>query len=67
MTVERADEGFDDWPAAADPINAALLPVIEHIFAVAADGSPERAAAMNEVLQIAERIRAALAPKPRLN
>jgi len=67
MTVERADEGFDDWPAAAvDPINTALLPVVEHIFAVAADGSPERAAALGEVLAVAERIKQALAPKPRL-
>jgi hypothetical protein len=64
MTAERADE-FEPWPA-PDPLNTALLPVIEFVFATAADGSPERAAALNEVLAVAERIRAALAPKPRL-
>jgi hypothetical protein len=63
--IER-DDSDADWPAAVDPINAALLPVIEHIFAVAADGSPERAAALSEVLQIAGRIKQALTPKPTL-
>jgi hypothetical protein len=69
MAIERddSDEGFEPWPAATDLINTSLLPVLEHIFAVTADGSSERAAALSEVLQIAERIRAALAPKPRLN
>jgi hypothetical protein len=64
MTIEP-DE-FENWPAGTDPINTALLPVIEHIFAVTAAGSPERKAALNEVLAVAERIKQALVPKPRL-
>jgi hypothetical protein len=67
MTVARDDSDFEPWPVAVDPINAALLPMVEHVFAVTADGSPERAAALGEVLAVAERIKAALAPKPRLN
>jgi hypothetical protein len=67
MTAEPDDTEFEHWPAGVDPINTALLPVLEHIFAVAADGSDERKAALGEVLAVAERIRAALAPKPRLN
>jgi hypothetical protein len=56
-----------ELPAAGDPIRAALLPMIEHIFAVTADGSPERAAAMNVALEAVERIRAALVSRRRLN
>jgi hypothetical protein len=41
--IERDHADFEPWPAATDPINTALLPVIEHIFAVTADGSPQRA------------------------
>ena len=66
MATER-DEGFEAWPGEADPINTMLMPLIDHIFAVSADGSPERKAAMNEVLALPARIRAALRPKPRLN
>jgi hypothetical protein len=65
MTVEREDE-FEPWPGEIDPINAALCPLLEVVFAHSRDGSAERKAAMSEVLQIAERIRAALA-KPTLN
>jgi hypothetical protein len=65
MATER-DSEFETWPAEADPINTALMPVIEHVFAVTADGSPERKAAMNEVLALPARIRAAL-HRPRLN
>jgi hypothetical protein len=65
MVAER-DEGFEPWPAEADPINTALMPVIEHVFAVTVDGSPERKVAMNEVLALPARIRAAL-HRPRLN
>ena len=50
----------------ADPINTTLMPLIEYIFTVTADG-PERKAAMDEVLALPARIRAALRPKPRLN
>jgi hypothetical protein len=41
--------------------------LLEYVFAASVDGSPERAAALGEVLAAAERIRAALASKPRLN
>jgi hypothetical protein len=61
------DEADTDWPAEVDPINAAICPLFEVVFAHTRDGSPERRAAMSEVLHIAERIRAALAPKPTLN
>jgi hypothetical protein len=67
MTAERADEGLDDWPPAVDPVRTSLVPLLEHIFAVTADGSVERSAALDAVLAVAERIKAALAPKPRLN
>jgi hypothetical protein len=66
MTVERDDSDELAVPA-VDPVNTSLLPVIEHIFAVTVDGSPARHAALSEVLSACERIRAALAPKPRLN
>jgi hypothetical protein len=61
------DNTDTEWPTATDSINAAICPLFEVIFAHTRDGSPERKAAMSEVLQIAERIRAALAPKPTLN
>jgi hypothetical protein len=48
MVNERDETDEIEWPAAPeDPIRVALLPLIEHILAVTADGSPERAAAMN--------------------
>jgi hypothetical protein len=65
MTIER-DVEFEAWPAEADPIRMAALPLIEHIFAVSADGSAERSKAVNEVLAAGERIKQALASKPRL-
>jgi hypothetical protein len=61
------DDDFEPWPAAPDPIRAALLPLIECVLELTADGSKERARAVSEVLEVVERIRAALAPKPRLN
>jgi hypothetical protein len=63
--IER-DEEFAEWPR-TDPVRTALLPLLEYVFAASVDGSPERAAALGEVLAAAERIRAALASKPRLN
>jgi hypothetical protein len=65
MATER-DDSDTDLPATPDLINTALLPVVEHIFAVTVDGSAARAAAVNEVLAVAERIRAALAKPPTL-
>jgi len=65
MVTER-DSEFEPWPGEPDPINTALMPLIEHIFAVTAAGSVERGKAMGEVLALLARIRAALRPKPRL-
>jgi hypothetical protein len=66
MTVPEQTD-FEDWPAEADPIRGAILPLIEAIFVVTHDGSPERAAAMGELMLAVDRIRAALRSKPRLN
>ena len=65
MTAPEQTE-FEDWPADADPINTAICPLIAAVFELTAPDSPERKAAMGEVLQIAERIKQALASKPRL-
>jgi hypothetical protein len=66
MTETEHERDGADWPVSGDPINVALVPLIEHIFAVTADGSSERKAAMAEVLELPARIRAALS-RPRLN
>jgi hypothetical protein len=42
------------------------LPLIEAIFVATHDGSPERAAAIGELMLAVDRIRVALRPKPRL-
>jgi hypothetical protein len=42
------------------------MPLIEYIFELTAPDSAERKAAMNEILALPARIRAALRPKPRL-
>jgi hypothetical protein len=65
MAAEH-DEADTEWPAEADPINTMLMPLIEHIFGLTAPDSAERKAAMNEVLALPARIRAAL-HRPRLN
>jgi hypothetical protein len=61
------DADDEPWPAEADPIRMAALPLIEHIFAVTTDGSAERSKAMDVALTAIDRIRAALQPQPRLN
>lgn len=66
MTTER-DEGFEPWPGEVDQINIAICPLIAAVFELSAPNSPERKAALSEVLQIAERIKRALAPKPTIN
>jgi hypothetical protein len=65
MTVEH-DSEFEPWPGEADPIRMAALPLIEHIFAVTADGSAERGKAMDVVLAAIDRVRCALMPAPKL-
>jgi hypothetical protein len=59
--------GFEDWPVAPDPINTAICPLIATVFELTADGSPERKAALCEVLTAAEKVRAAMRPASRLN
>ena len=49
---------------AGDPIRGAAFPLIEHIFATTLDGSPERKAAMGELMLAVDRIRAALVSRP---
>jgi hypothetical protein len=66
MTIER-DETDTEWPAEADPINAAICPLIEVVMEMTAPGSPERARAMGEVLAAGERVKRALVPLPRPN
>jgi hypothetical protein len=61
MVTEHTE--LDDWPE-VDALRMAALPLIQHIFAVTADGSPKRAAAMNEVFAAIERIKQALRPRP---
>jgi hypothetical protein len=60
MTTPERDDEADELPEVVDPINAAICPLIMAVFEMTADGSPERAAAMNEVLAAAEKVRAAL-------
>jgi hypothetical protein len=65
MVTER-DSEFSPWPAEADPIRMAALPLIEVVMEMTAPDSSERQRAMDVVLQCVERIRAAL-HRPRLN
>jgi hypothetical protein len=62
--IERDDEaGFEPWPGEVDPVIAAASPLLERVLELTANGSGERARAVSEVLEVVERIRAALAPK----
>jgi phytoene/squalene synthetase len=56
--IER-DE-VDDLPEVADAITSAIGALIVSVMDATETDSPERARAMGEVLQAAERIRAAL-------
>jgi hypothetical protein len=56
----------DELSGEVDPINMAICPLIAAVFELTAPDSAERARAMVEVLQAAERIKQALAPLPRL-
>jgi hypothetical protein len=68
MVTERDDETDEtDLPAEVDSLGGAILPMIEAVFAASHEGSPEREAGMRELMSSIARIRAALAPKPRLN
>jgi hypothetical protein len=63
VTVER-DETDTEWPAEADPIRAAIGNLLVVIMESTAEGSPERARAMNEALQAHERIKLAMRVQP---
>jgi hypothetical protein len=54
-------------PPEADPIRAAIGEVLVAVCEVAPEGSAERKAALIEVMAAADRIQAALRPKPRMN
>jgi hypothetical protein len=58
------DVDDEPWPAEADLVRMAALPLIQHIFAVTAPDSPARAEAMGEVFTAIVRVRAVLQPKP---
>jgi hypothetical protein len=65
--VTEHDSDFEPWPAEIDQINMAICPLIEAVFELTAPDSPERKAAMNEVLAAVERIKQALTPMPTIN
>jgi hypothetical protein len=67
MVIERDDEGFEAWPVTGDPITSAISSLIVAVMEATETGSPERARAMGEVLESAERLKRALTPSPRLN
>jgi hypothetical protein len=67
-TPVGTDDEFEHWPpTVADSVREAIGNLLVTIIESTAEGSPERAKAMNEALQAHERIRDALRPKPRLN
>jgi phytoene/squalene synthetase len=61
-----APDETDELPEAADAITSAIGALIVSVMEATETDSPERARAMGEVLQAAERIRAVL-HKQRLN
>jgi hypothetical protein len=65
MTIEH-DSEFGPWPAEADQVRVAALPLVEVVMEITAPGSPERKAAMGVVLESVERIKQALVSLPRL-
>jgi hypothetical protein len=70
MTAEHNDTEFEPWPVVidlADSLNTAATDLLLCVLELTAEGSPERKLALIELMSSLERIRAALAPKPRLN
>jgi hypothetical protein len=65
--VTPVDADFEPWPAEGDPIRAVIGNLLVAIMESTAEGSPERARAMNEALQAHERIKLAMRVQPRLN
>jgi hypothetical protein len=65
--VAPVDVDDEPWPSVADPVRAAIGNLLEAIIESTEEGSRERQVAMSEALQAHERVKQALAPKPRLN
>jgi hypothetical protein len=65
-TSEPLHDEPDEPPEVGDPLAAACAPLIEAIVEATEAGSPQRKAAMNVVLELPARIRAAIS-RPRLN
>jgi hypothetical protein len=65
--VTPVEADFEDWPAVADPVREAVGNLLVTIIENTAEGSPERARAMNEALQAHERIKLAMCVRSRLN
>jgi hypothetical protein len=59
VTAVERDE-VDERPTEVDAITSALSQLIVAVIEATVTGSPERARAMTEVLEVGERIRAAL-------
>jgi hypothetical protein len=67
-TVIERDDEFEHWPPAeADPISIAVCPLITAVFEMTAPDSPERKAAVTELLQSVERLRRVIVPLPKLH
>jgi hypothetical protein len=65
--IERADEGFDDWPATVDPIREAISILLVTIMENTRDGSSERKRAMSEALDAHRRINDAMRDRRVIN
>jgi hypothetical protein len=65
--MTERDEGFEAWPAKVDPIRNAIGQLLVTIIESTAEGSPERARAMNEALHAHERIKDAMRDRPTIN
>jgi hypothetical protein len=64
-TIEKSDERLPG--EVGDPVREAIGNLLVAIVENTAPGSPERKAAMNEVLESAERVRRAIMPLPKLH
>jgi hypothetical protein len=67
MTTAPEQTEIEDWPATGDPVREAIGQLLVAIIEATAEGSPERARAMNEALESYGRIKAAMRVRPRLN
>jgi hypothetical protein len=68
MTVTAPEQSdFEDWPATGDPVREAIGQLLVAIIENTAEGSPERARAMNEALAAHDRIRDAMRVRQRLH